>query len=193
MSHVMVWRGPLPEDGLAGFWHHGIRCQDGRSVIHYAGMDGVKSLSNARIMKTPLAAFRGSDDENDPTRPVHVVAYPPALHPQLQQPRYTPSEVEARAEARIGHAQYHLLADNCETFARWCVTGQHVSQQSTGAVVGVAAGLASLLIGGGPLGAVLTALVTHKMWDRRSNRSNSRTPPADDDDDHRAFLYSNTP
>jgi hypothetical protein len=179
MTHVMVWRGQLPEDGLAGFWHHGILCGDGESVVHYAGMNGVKTFANARIMRTALAEF-----QDDPTRPLHIVTYSPALHPVV----YAPADVEARAEARMGHAQYDLLADNCETFARWCVTGREVSQQSTGAVLGVTAGVVSILCGGGPLGALLTAFVTHKIWDRRSNRSVNRAPPPDDDDAHLALL-----
>lgn len=174
MSHVMVWRGSLPEDSLAGFWHHGILAEDGASIVHYAGMDGVKSLSNARIMRTPLSAF-----QSNPTRAVHAVRYDPALHATL----YPPAEVEARAASRIGHAEYHLVRDNCESFSRWCVTGREVSQQSTGAVLGAVIGGASLLAGGGIGGAVLAAVVTAKCWDRRGNRSETREPPPDDDDD----------
>jgi hypothetical protein len=173
MSHVMVWRGSLPEDSLAGFWHHGILSRDGATVVHYAGMDGVKSLTNARIMRTPL-----SDFQTDPSRSVHTVVYDPALHATL----YAPRDVEARAEERLGHAQYHLVRDNCESFARWCVTGREVSQQSTGAVLGVIVGGASLLCGGGLLGALLSAAVTAKCWDRRGNRSANRAPPPDDED-----------
>jgi Lecithin retinol acyltransferase len=174
MTHVMVWRGALPEDSLAGFWHHGILCQDGTSVIHYAGMDGVKTLSNARIMRTALEAFH-----SDPTRPVHTVVYDPALHARL----YAPAEVEARAERKIGHAEYHLVKDNCESFARWCVTGREVSQQSTGAVLGAVMAGVCLVGGGGLAGAVLAAVVTAKCWDRRGNRSSGREPPPDDGDD----------
>lgn len=173
MTHVMVWRGALPEDGLAGFWHHGILSVDGASVIHYSGMSGAKSLSDAAIARTDLAAF-----QPDPTRPVHTVTYDPALHATL----HPPARVEARAAARIGHAQYHLVTDNCESFARWCVTGREVSQQSTGAVLGAMLGGVSLLAGGGLAGAVLTAVVTAKCWDRRGNRSATREPPPDDDD-----------
>lgn len=172
MTHVMVWRGRLPEDGVAGFWHHGIVCSDGEHVVHYAGMDGVKTLSNARIMRTRLSQF-----QIDPTRLLHIVQYNPELHRVI----YAPCDVEERALTRVGHARYDLLFDNCESFARWCVTGREVSQQSTGALVGAAAGLASILIGGGPLGALLTSFVTCKCWDRRENRSAHREPPPDDE------------
>jgi HRAS-like suppressor 3 len=174
MSHVMVWRGSLPEDGLSGFYHHGILCSDG-TVIHYAGMSGVKSLADARILRTPFSAF---DPTPSPERPVHTVVYEPALHATL----YSHEEIESRAMTRLDHAQYHLITDNCESFARWCVTGREVSQQSTGAVLGLAAGLASIALGGGGvLGAVLTACVVSKVWDRRGNRSAIRAPPPDDD------------
>jgi HRAS-like suppressor 3 len=176
MSHIMVWRGRLPEDGISGFYHHGILCSDG-TVVHYAGMDGVKSLSNARIMRTPYADF---DPIPSTDRPVHTVVYNPSVHAVI----YHPAEVEERAVTRLGHSQYHLISDNCESFARWCVTGREVSQQSTGAVLGLCAGVASIVVGGGGvLGAVLTAFVTQKIWDRRGNRSELRVPPPDDDDD----------
>lgn len=168
MSHVMVWRGSLPEDSVAGFWHHGILGQNGQTVIHYSGMEGVKSLSNAQIMRTDLSEF-----QTDTSRRVHTVTYDPNLHAVI----YPPSEVEQRAASRIGHAEYDLMRDNCESFARWCVTGREVSQQSTGAVLGVAAGLASMVCGGGLLGGMLVAVVTQKAWDRRGNRSSNREPP----------------
>eukprot|EP00173_Palmaria_palmata_P004890 Plantae.Rhodophyta-Palmaria_palmata.ctg7608.p1 GENE.Plantae.Rhodophyta-Palmaria_palmata.ctg7608~~Plantae.Rhodophyta-Palmaria_palmata.ctg7608.p1 ORF type:complete len:177 (+),score=2.76 Plantae.Rhodophyta-Palmaria_palmata.ctg7608:362-892(+) len=171
MSHVMVWRGSGPEDSLAGFWHHGILSVDGESVFHYSGMDGVKSLRNAAIMRTGLELF-----QTEATRLVHTVVYDPMVHSTL----YPPPEVEARAQRRIGHAEYNLVSDNCESFAKWCVTGQEVSLQSRGAVIGAGIGLCSMLFGGGLAGALLCAAVTAKCWDRRGNRSDRRTPPPDD-------------
>lgn len=180
MTHVMVWRGPLPEDGVAGFWHHGILCLDSEHVVHYAGMDGVKTLRNAQIMRTALREF-----QVDPSRLLHYVEYNPELHQTI----YPPPAVEARAMSRVGHACYDVLQDNCESFARWCVTGREVSQQATGAVLGAAAGVASMVLGGGPLGALLTSFVVFKVWDRRENRSVHREPPPDDDD-HRLRVHA---
>lgn len=164
MSHIMVWRGAGQEDGLAGFWHHGILCPDG-TVIHYSGMDGVKSLRNAAIMRTSLSNFDG-----DAGRPVHTVTYETSEHPRI----YAHADVVRRAESRLGHQQYHVLFDNCESFARWCVVGSEISFQGQGVVVGVAAGVGSLVFGGGLLGAALTAVVVHKFWDRRANTSSGR-------------------
>ena len=44
-----------------------------------------------------------------------------------------------------------------------------MSQQATGAVLGVIAGAASLLLGGGVLGGAITAAIIFKTWDRRCN------------------------
>src|SRR5207247_9617187 len=37
--------------------------------------------------------------------------------------RYSPAEIAARARARLGENRYRLLANNCEHFCQWCVTG----------------------------------------------------------------------
>ena len=36
------------EDGLTGFWHHGRKLSDG-TVVHYSGMQGVKTLRDAVV------------------------------------------------------------------------------------------------------------------------------------------------
>ncbi|PXF47259.1 hypothetical protein BWQ96_03034 [Gracilariopsis chorda] len=167
----MVWRGELPEDSLRGFWHHGIRFRDG-TVIHYAGMDGPKSLHNARILHTAMSDFL-----SDVGRPLHTVRYPPSCR------CYSVEEIEQRARSCLGRMNYHLLFQNCENFARWCVTGRAASFQSQGAFIGLAGGIASLALGGGFLGAVLTAIVAHKAWDSARNRSDMRPGVAGDDSD----------
>lgn len=173
MTHIMVWRGDLPEDGLTGFWHHGILCPDD-SVIHYSGMEGPKSLHNACILRTVMAQFKGNCD---PPRRVHTVIYPPSRR------CFDEVEIVRRAESRIGQHDYNLLAHNCETFARWCVVGQGSSFQTQGAIVGAAGGLASIVLGGGLLGAILTAVVAGKMWDHGRNRSAMRTNMSANHDD----------
>lgn len=173
MSHIMVWRGAGQEDGLTGFWHHGILCPDG-SVIHYSGMDGVKTLSNASIMRTSLSEFDGNTG-----RQVHTVTYDPHEHRRI----FAHQDVVFRAESRLGHRRYHVLFDNCESFARWCVVGSEVSFQGQGVMVGVAAGVGSIVLGGGLLGAALTAVVVHKFWDRRANPSVARVSATNEDDD----------
>lgn len=174
----MVWRGELPEDSLAGFWHHGIRHPDG-SVIHYSGMDGVKTLRNAQIMRTDMARFCVESGHT-----IHEVQYPRPLR------RFTPEQIGRRAESRLGQRDYHLLFHNCETFARWCVTGEGESFQSQGFFVGAAGAAASILFGGGLVGAVLTGIVATKVWEGARNRSPDRRRfgrMTDDDSDEGEF------
>lgn len=164
MSHIMVWRGSGAEDSFGGFWHHGILCSDG-TVIHYTGMDGPKTFHNASILRTSLSEFNP-----DANRQIHHVSYSHVSNGCV----YSPIEVERRAETRLGQATYHVVYDNCESFARWCVCGQETSFQGKGIVFGALAGMGSLLAGAGLLGAGLTAVVVQKVWDGRGNRSERR-------------------
>src|SRR6185369_13976050 len=43
------------------------------------------------------------------------------------------AEVVARATSRLGQSGYDLFANNCEHFARWCKTDEHLSEQSRAA------------------------------------------------------------
>lgn len=164
MSHIMVWRGRGREDGLGGFWHHGILCSDG-SVIHYTGMYGVKTLRNASVLRTSMTGFDGGTDNL-----IHHVSYNEREHLHV----FPPEEVQRRAESRIGQRSYHLLFDNCESFARWCVVGNEVSFQGRGVLAGAIAGFGSIVLGGGLLGAGITAVVVQRFWDARGNRSAGR-------------------
>ena len=47
-------------------------------------------------------------------------------------PRYTPAEIVARANSRIGEQEYSLHFQNCEHFAYWCTTGTAYSGQVAG-------------------------------------------------------------
>ncbi|KAI0560779.1 Lecithin retinol acyltransferase [Gracilaria domingensis] len=167
----MVWRGELPEDSLRGFWHHGIRLRDG-SVIHYSGMDGPKTLHNARILHTQMGEFLA-----EPNRTIHVVRYPSSVR------RFSEEEIERRARNSLGTQGYHLLYQNCENFARWCVTGRSSSCQSQGAVIGLAGALVCMGLGGGLLGSILTAVVAQKAWDNARNRSDTRAGLSGEDSD----------
>jgi Lecithin retinol acyltransferase len=59
-------------------------------------------------------------------------------------------EAVARAKSRLGECGYNLLNNNCEHFARWCVTDRHSSAQINGvfATGGVGAAAASAATGG---------------------------------------------
>lgn len=165
MSHVMVWRGALPEDGLQGFWHHGILCDDG-TVIHYSGMDGMKTLHNGEIKRTGMDEFAV-----DAGRHVHTVEYN-----QERRDVYSPKEVVRRAESRLGEQGYDLVRHNCENFARWCVVGESKSFQVQGAWVGLALAAGAFAVSGGTglLGAALTGIVGQRMWDANRNVSKQR-------------------
>lgn len=162
MTHVMTWRGELPEDGLAGFWHHGILCPD-KSVIHYGGVNGLKTLHNAEIICTTSEEFTAIQE-----RRMHVVEYP------TSRTRYPPDEIERRAMSQIGQRGYNLLFRNCESFSRWCVTGESCSFQVQGAAVGIVGGLAALVCGGGPFGAAMVAVIAQRVWDNGRNQSGTR-------------------
>lgn len=55
--------------------------------------------------------------------------------------RLSAEETVTRARSRLGETGYHLIANNCEHFARWCAAGEHASIQVEVATstVGVAA------------------------------------------------------
>jgi hypothetical protein len=110
------------------FQHHGIDCGDG-TVIHYTGKLG--SNQDPEVKREPLSTFSGG-------AAVLVVAYSSA---------HSPDEVLRRAESRLGEKSYNLVWNNCEHFARWCKTGDHVSEQVKDAAAG----------GGGSVGAAVAA------------------------------------
>lgn len=51
------------------------------------------------------------------------------VHPKENAMLLPAAEVVRRAESRLGEAGYHLLFNNCESFAKWCVTGEEKSRQ----------------------------------------------------------------
>lgn len=97
-----------------GYWHHAIVVEVQFymvRVIHYNGP----------------AAHKGEIVEDwltiDPKRePLYRIDYDSRFR--------NPSEtVVQRAKTRVGEHSYNLLTNNCEHFARWCVTGKHCSFQ----------------------------------------------------------------
>ncbi len=93
-----------------GYTHHGVDV-GGDMVVHFTGTPGSKR--NAAIQKDAREVFaRGGE--------VHVRRYGQRLDPD---------EVAKRAESRVGESGYDLYRNNCEHFARWCVTGDHKSNQ----------------------------------------------------------------
>lgn len=88
--------------------HHGIDMGDG-TVVHFTGEPFERV--NAAVARTPFETFANGC-------PVSVVGH-----------AVDPMEVCKRARQHLGHSGYHLLFNNCEHFANWCVTGCRRSRQ----------------------------------------------------------------
>ncbi len=114
-NHFFVWRQHL---GLP-FQHHVVDIGDG-SVVHFSdGAGGVagpgSDADSFVIQRTPMERVtRGGRDR------IHVVQYQRALDPDI---------IVARALSQAGRRGYHLVFDNCEHFASWCVVGRDGSRQ----------------------------------------------------------------
>jgi hypothetical protein len=105
-------RGDHIRAGQPGNAHHdGIYLGDGRVVHLTGGPGGGKAGAHVRI--DTLAVFAAG-------RPVTVKSY--------SGDRDT-NEIIARAMSRLGKGNYHLIRNNCQHFAHWCVTGDHESEQ----------------------------------------------------------------
>jgi len=129
-DHIFVRR--------VGYTHHGVEVDDGM-VIHFTGAPGSKT--DAAIRREPIDQFLNGG----------------RLEVREYARRLDARETVARAESRLGESGYNLFANNCEHFARWCVTGDHKSAQvaGAGATGGVAAtGVAAAAGGIGVVAAV---------------------------------------
>jgi hypothetical protein len=114
-----------------GYTHEGIDCGDA-TVIHYTGRPWQHNASSA-VERWPIGDFsRGKE--------VHTRSYEGEF-------RYPPDEVVRRAESRLGENRYSLATNNCEHFARWCVSGENKSTQvaTVGWTLGLTLGLGLLL------------------------------------------------
>ena len=88
-----------------GFAHHGIYLGGGR-VIHY----------NARVYRFERRPVEETGmDEFAEGRPVFVVDHAEAVRDA--------DEVIRLARSRLGEDRYHLLDNNCEHLAEWCLHG----------------------------------------------------------------------
>jgi hypothetical protein len=113
-----------------GYHHDGLDCGDG-TVVHYAAEPG-GSKTTACVRISSMDEFAGGGG-------VSVQKYA----------NYDREAAMSRAMSRLGESEYDLAVNNCEHFARWCITGEHRSEQvttviSTGAVVGIPASAASI-------------------------------------------------
>lgn len=118
-DHFFVWR---QHRGMP-FQHHGVDLGDGTAVHFTDGEDGVagpgQSPERMVIRRTALdSVLRQGRDA------CHIVEHR----------RRLPADAAVeRAISQIGRRGYHLVFDNCEHFAWWCVVGEDDSRQVSAA------------------------------------------------------------
>lgn len=130
-DHIKV-RRPL-------YSHHGIFVARDE-VIHYSGE--LKNKEGATIRRASLEEFAAGGT-------VEVVEY--------ARRRFVHEETVERARSRLDESGYRFFGNNCEHFARWCVTGEHASEQvddARAAGTGVGGGAAATAAGLGTAAAV---------------------------------------
>jgi hypothetical protein len=100
--------------GFKTYQHYGVYIGNG-NVIHFAPHEGHEiSMENGIIHETTLEKFLDGR----------------ALQIDMNvEKSFSEDEIVQRAKSRLGDKGYHLLTNNCEHFARWCVTGEHISYQ----------------------------------------------------------------
>ena len=119
------------------YWHHAIVTDVTKAntliVIHYSSIDEERLVqlglqSSEDLEKVTDRSFDKGQvivEEIDwfytgPT--LYRVDYPKSIC-------YSIEEVVSRAMQRLGERSYNLLLNNCEHFARWCKTGNLISEQ----------------------------------------------------------------
>jgi len=100
--------------GLNTYQHYGVYIGNGK-VIHFAPLEGQEiSMENGIIHETTLEKFLNER----------------ALKIDMNIEKiFSENEIVQRARSRLGEKGYNLFTNNCEHFARWCVTGESVSYQ----------------------------------------------------------------
>ena len=86
--------------------HHGIDC-GGNLVIEYSKSKQINLVSKQAFAQGRDITIKHYSDAK-------------CLPPEF---------VVIRAYSRLGETEYHLICNNCEHFASWCKTGNHVSEQ----------------------------------------------------------------
>jgi hypothetical protein len=101
----------LRADRPGGYHHDGIYLGNGQ-VVHLTSIPG-RGKAGARVRIDPLEVFASGS--------------PVAVRPYAG--NHDPDAIIARALSQLGEGDYHLLFNNCQHFARWCATGDRVSEQ----------------------------------------------------------------
>ena len=114
-EHFFVWRH---HRGVP-FQHHAIDLGDGTAVHFTDGQGGAAGpggmTSGFEIQRTTLkSVLRGGRD---------------TMHRVQHQQSLPACVVVSRALSQVGRRDYHLVFDNCEHFACWCVAGRDESRQ----------------------------------------------------------------
>ena len=99
------------------YYHHGIYDKKSLKVIHFTGV----SKEDAVPIKTEYSTFKGD-------RPIYRVVYGEGDLKCLEVSE-TMKMAEDAVEQGKKYKQYHILQNNCETFATRLKTGEAVSQQ----------------------------------------------------------------
>ena len=115
-----------------GYSHHAIVIKGPHNdaefeVCHYSSES---SSGSGQVIKTETLDLRTQQGE------LYRMEYQECLT--------NPSEVAKRATSRLNEKDYNLFFNNCETFAKWCKTGQEVSGQVSSAGARLKSGLNSL-------------------------------------------------
>ena len=104
-DHVFAKRGI--------YTHHGIYAGEG-IIIHYNSRE---FGDYASVYETTVEEFKKWPSLID------IIAETTILYrfnKTLSPLRYSPDKVVERARSKIGEAEYNLIFNNCEHFARWC-------------------------------------------------------------------------
>ncbi len=114
-DHLFVWRR---HRGIP-FQHHAIDIGDG-TVVHFT--DGAGGVAGPGMDANRFAIGRTPREELTPEGrgTLHTVRHEQPLPAE---------EVVTRAIESVGRQGYHLVFDNCEHFANWCVLGSADSRQ----------------------------------------------------------------
>ena len=114
-DHFFVWRR---HRGIP-FQHHVIDVGDG-TVVHFS--DGDSGVAGPSGDPSQFAVLRTSIEvvTRDGRDRMHVIEHEKSL---------APSEIVERAISQVGRRGYHLIFDNCEHFACWCVLNREESRQ----------------------------------------------------------------
>jgi hypothetical protein len=116
MNRDTRWLSLMPGDHIqvqrdAGYSHHGIYV-GGLEVVHF--VEGALLKLGAKIARTSLRSFLSGG----------------VLQWGDSKKKFSREKLVQRALRRLGDTGYHLLENNCETFAVWVRTGKGRSKQA---------------------------------------------------------------